>query len=252
MRSRKGIDEGAGRTDRRTRRGRDLRPRRRRARPAGRGRRADPRHVGRRARDDRDRRTARDPVRGRGLHRTERAADAVRAARRRAARLPRGVSPRWRPRCGHRPAGSGAWSTPWASRSTARGRCRPGPSPYPFRNRAAARACAPPRRRAARSRRARAQYLPHLLPRPAHGRVRRLRRRQIGAALDAGAQRRGGCVGDRPGRRARPRGAGIPPGRSRRRRPRALGGRRLDLGRAGADAPPGRVSDARDRRIFPR
>ena len=55
---------------------------------------------------------------------------------------------------------------------------------------AAAGACAPPRRRAARSRRARAQYLHHLLPRPAHGHLLRLRRRQIGAAVDAGAQRR--------------------------------------------------------------
>ena len=106
---------------------------------------------------------------------------------------------------------------------------------------AAARACAPARRRAARSRRARAQYLPHLLPRPAHGRVRRFRRRQVGAALDAGAQRRGGCLGDRAGRRARPRGAGIPAGRSRRVRPGALGRGGLDLGRAGADAPPGRA-----------
>ena len=44
------------------------------------------------------------------------------------------------------------------------------------------------RRRAARSRRARAQYLPDLLPRPAAGHLRRLRRRQVGAAVDAGAQ----------------------------------------------------------------
>ena len=117
---------------------------------------------------------------------------------------------------------------------------------------AAARACAPPRRRAARSRRARAQHIPHLLPRPAHGRVRGLGRRQIGAALDAGAQRRGRRVGDRARRRARPRGAGVPAGRSRRGGPRALGRRRLDLGRTRADAPPGRLSHARDRGIFPR
>ena len=39
-----------------------------------------------------------------------------------------------RRRCGRRPAGSAASSTRWASRSTARGRCRSGPSPYPFRN----------------------------------------------------------------------------------------------------------------------
>ena len=35
-----------------------------------------------------------------------------------------------------------------------------------------------------------AQHLPDLLPRPAHGHFRRLRRRQVGAAVDAGAQRR--------------------------------------------------------------
>ncbi len=43
--------------------------------------------------------------------------------------------------------------------------------------RAAAGACAPPGRRAARSRRACAQYVHHLLPRPAHGHFLRLRRR---------------------------------------------------------------------------
>ncbi len=56
--------------------------------------------------------------------------------------------------------------------------------------RAAAGAFAAPGRQAARSRRARAQHLPDLLPRPAHGHLRRLRRRQVGAAVDAGAQRR--------------------------------------------------------------
>ena len=67
---------------------------------------------------------AHDPVRGGRLFRRQRAADAVRAARRRAARLPRrGVVGRGR-RCGRRRPGSAAWSTPWASRSTARGRCR--------------------------------------------------------------------------------------------------------------------------------
>ena len=38
--------------------------------------------------------------------------------------------------------------------------------------------------------RAGAQHLPDLLPRPAHGHLRRFRRRQIGHALDAGPQRR--------------------------------------------------------------
>ena len=59
-------------------------------------------------------------------------------------------------------------------------------------------------------------------------------------------------LGDRPGRRARPRGAGILAGRSGPGRPRPLGGGGLDLRRAGADAPPGRLSDAGHRRIFPR
>ena len=113
---------------------------------------------------------------------------------------------------------------------------------------AAAGACAQARRRAARSRRARDEHLPHLLPRPAARHLRRLRRRQVGAAVDAGAQRRCRRVGDRPGRRARPRGAGVPAGRSRRRRSRALGGRGRDLGRAGADAAAGGLSDAGDRR----
>ena len=83
---------------------------------------------------------------------------------------------------------------------------------------AAAGAFAQAGRQAARSRRARAQYIPYLLPRPAHGYLRRFRRRQIGAAVDAGAQCRCRRHRDRPGRRTRPRGAGIPAGRSRRGR----------------------------------
>ena len=128
----------------------------------------------------------------------------------------------------------------------------PGPAPYPFRECAAAGACPHAGGRAARSRRARAQYLPHRLPRPAHGHFLRLRRRQIGAAVDARAQRVGRYFGHRAGRRARPRGAGILAGRSRPSRPRALGGGGLDLRRAGADAPPGGLSDAGDRGVFPR
>ena len=54
---------------------------------------------------------------------------------------------------------------------------------------AAGRACAGADRQAARSWRARAQHVHHLLPRPAHGHLLRLRRRQIGAARHAGAQR---------------------------------------------------------------
>ena len=60
------------------------------------------------------------------------------------------------------------------------------------------------------------------------------------------------CRGDRADRRTRPRGAGVPPGRSRRGRPGPLGRGGGDLRRAGADAPPGRLSDAGDRRILPR
>ena len=173
---------------------------------------------------DRDRRGARYPVRGRRLLRRECAADAVRAARRRAARLP-----------GARQldAGGGAPDrAAWLGRVVnamgepidGKGPLPTGPVALSVPQSAAARACAPARRRAARSRRARAQHLHDLLPRPAHGHLRRLRRRQIGAALDAGAQRRGRRVGHRAGRRARPRGAGVPAGRSRRGRPRALGG----------------------------
>ena len=117
---------------------------------------------------------------------------------------------------------------------------------------AAAGACPPARRRAARSRGARAQHLHHLLPRPAHGHLLGLRRRQVGAAVDAGAQRRRRRLGDRADRRARPRGAGVPPGRPRRGGPRPLGRGGRDLRRAGADAPPGRLSDAGHRRILPR
>ncbi len=117
---------------------------------------------------------------------------------------------------------------------------------------AAAGAFAQAGRRAARSRRARAQYLPDLLPRPAHGHLRRLRRRQVGAAVDAGPQRRCRRLGHRPDRRTRPRGAGVPAGRSRRRGPGALGRGGRDLGRAGPDAAAGGLSDAGDRRVFPR
>ena len=158
-----------------------------------------------------------DPVRGGRLFRRQCAADAVRAARRRAARLPRrGVVG----------AGGGAAV---AGLARPRGQChgradrRQGPAAVgavalSVPGVAAGGPCPPAGRRAARSRRARAQHLHHLLPRPAHGHLLRLRRRQVGAAVDAGAQRRGRCLGDRADRRARPRGAGIPAGRSRRGR----------------------------------
>ena len=67
-------------------------------------------------------------MRGGRLCRRQRTADAVRAAGRRAPRLPGQVSAApaaVRPS----PAGSAAWSTPWASRSTARARCPAGRRP---------------------------------------------------------------------------------------------------------------------------
>ena len=69
------------------------------------------------------------------------------------------------------------------------------------------------------------------LPRPAHGRVLGLRRRQIGADVDAGARRRRGRDRHRPGRRARPRSEGIHRGHAGRGGPAPLRRRRRDLGR---------------------
>ena len=182
--------ESAGRADRRTRRRRDLRPRGRRARPDGRGRRADPRHVGRRPGRDRDRPARPHPLRGGGLFRRQCAADAVRAARRRAPRLPRRGARRRAAAVRPSPGWLGRVVNAMGEPIDGKGPLPPGPSPYPLPQRAAARACPPARRRAARSRRAGAQHLHDLLPRPAHGHLRRLRRRQVGAAVDAGAQRR--------------------------------------------------------------
>ena len=99
---------------------------------------------------------------------------------------------------------------------------------------AAAGAFAQAGRQSARSRRARAEHVPDLLPRPAHGYLRRFRRRQIGAAVDAGTQCRCRRHRDRPRRRTRPRGAGIPAGRSRRGRAGALRRRGRHLRRARA------------------
>ncbi len=113
-----------------------------------------------------------------------------------------------------------------------------------FPGRSAARPCPPPRRGAARSRRAGHQHLPDHLPRPAHGHLRGIGRRQVRAAVDAGALHGGRRRRHRPRRRARPRGAGVPAGRPRDRGPRPLGRRRGDLGRAGPDAPQRRLSDA--------
>ena len=197
-----------------------------------------------RARADRDRGGAPDPVRGRRLHRRERAADAVRAARRRAARLPRGGlrrRRRVRPGAGWLGRVVNAMGEPIDGKGPLPG----GPSPYPFR------ATPPPahaRRRVGAPLDLGVRALNTFLTCCRGQRLGiflRLGRRQIGAALDAGAQRRGRRLGDRAGRRARARGAGVPAGRSRPGGPRALGGGGLDLRRARADAPPGGLSDAR-------
>ena len=95
---------------------------------------------------------------------------------------------------------------------------------------AAAGAFAQAGRGAARSRRPCAQHVPDLLPRPAARHLRRFRRRQIGAAVDAGAQRRCRHYCYRPDRRTWPRGAGISAGGSRRRGSCALGRGGGDVG----------------------
>ena len=208
---------GGARRDRRARR---VRARRRRARASHRDRRTCRGDASRRAARHRDR-SRRRSLRGHRLLGRAGARHAVRrpcracaaAARRMCAMRMDGVQPsnglarprRRRPRPPHRRQGAAA-----------AGRRASIPS-GPIRRRP----CAPPRRRAARSRRAGHQHLPDHLPRPAHGHLRRLRRRQVGAALDDGALHGRRRRGDRARRRARPRGPGIPPGRSRRGGPRA-------------------------------
>ena len=105
---------------------------------------------------------------------------------------------------------------------------------------------------AARSRRPRAQLLHHLPTGPAPRPVLRLRHRQVHLALHAGAAHRVRRRGARPGRRARPRSAGVPGGRSRRRGPGALGRRGGHLGRAAAAAPPGGLCGDDRGGAFPR
>ena len=245
------LHESPGRADRRPRQHGDLWPRGRRARADGGGGGADPRHVGRRAAVDRDRHRAGDPVRGGGFYRWPCAGYAVCRARRRAARLPGGGRHRRRH---HPPVRALAWPRGQRHGRADRraGSVAAGSGALPVPQFAAAGACPHAGGRAARSRRARAQYLSHRLPRPAHGHLFGLGGRQIGAFVDAGPQRVGRHFGDRPGRRARPRGAGILAGRSGPGRSRALRGGGLDLGRTGADAPPGGLFDAGDRGIFPR
>jgi hypothetical protein len=98
--------------------------------------------------------------------------------------------------------------------------------------------CPPPPRHQDRSRRPRAQHLPHHRRRPAHGHLRGIRRRQVGDHVDDRPLHLGRRQRHRPGRRARPRGAGVHPGHPRAGRPRPLGGGGRHLRRVAADAPP--------------
>ena len=174
--------------------------------------------------------------------------DAVRRPRRGAARLPRRDRQCRRPGAAVSRHGSAASSTRMGEPIDGKGPLPQGPSPMPVSQLAAAGAFAQAGRHAARSRRPLPEYLPDLLPRPAARHFRRLRRRQIGAAVDAGAQCRCRHHGDRAGRRTRPRGAGVLAGRPRRRGPGAIGGRGGDLRRARLDAAAGGLSDAGDLR----
>ena len=205
------------RADRGTRRRRDLRPGGRRARPDGRGGRAAPRHVGRRPGGDRDRPAKPIPCEvvgfsgGNALLMPFAPLEGVRRGCRAVVSAVRG-----------RGAAVAGLARPGGQRhgraDRRQGPAAVGPAALSVPRAAAAGPCPPAGRRADRPRRARAQHLRHLLPRPAHGHLLRLRRRQVGAAVDAGAQRRRRRLGDRADRRARPRGAGIPAGRSRRGR----------------------------------
>ena len=88
--------------------------------------------------------------------------------------------------------------------------------------------------------------------RPAHGHLRRLRRRQVDAALDDHPRHRSAGHRARARRRARPRGARVHRERPRSRRPRARGRRGRDLRRARARAPARRVHRDAHRRVVPR
>ena len=88
--------------------------------------------------------------------------------------------------------------------------------------------------------------------RTAHRPVRRIRRRQVGAARHDDALHQGGCDRGRPDRRARPRGAGfrqqyLGAGRHAARR----GGRHARR-QSAAHAAARRVARDRHRRVFPR
>jgi hypothetical protein len=208
------IHARARRPDLRHRFRHDLRSGLRRQGSDDRGGGSHPCHVGRGARHRRDRGTSHS-LRGGRLCRRPGAAHALRRPRRRPPRLQgAGVAGP-----GGRPADQGLARAGGERHGRAhrrQGAAAAGGRPDAVPGRSAGRPRPPPRRRAARSRRAGAQHFPHLLPRPAHGHLRRFRRRQVRAAVDARAQCRCRRLGDRPDRRARPRGAGVPAGRSRR------------------------------------
>ena len=130
-----------------------------------------------------------------------------------------------------RPGWAGS-STPLAQPTRRQGAAAPRARRLCGQGAAAGGPCARQGRRQARSGRARAQHLRHLLQGPAHGHLLGLGRRQIDLDVDDGAQHRRRCHRHRAGRRTRPRAQGIHRGRSGRGRPGACGGGGRHLRRA--------------------
>ena len=166
-----------------------------------------------------------DPVRSRGLPRRP---GPDHAARQRGRREP-GRARRFRRPAASDPSWDGmAWPRARRLRPTGRrqGPAAAGTGGLSHQGAAAIGPCPRTRRREIGAGGAGDERLRHLLPGPAHGHLRRLRRREIHAFGHDGAQYRRRRHRDRIGRRARPRAQGIHRGRSRRRRIEALGGGR--------------------------